>query len=56
LIKQCFVSFVYGKWKSLDTGAVPTENLPLKSHEVKHGNTRPGSCSRTSLKLQIVPK
>ena len=24
-----------GKRKALDTGAIPTENLPLKSHETK---------------------
>ena len=29
----CF--FIDGKRKTLDTGAVPTENLPVKSHETK---------------------
>lgn len=27
--------FVDGKRKTLDTGAVPTENLPMRSHEAK---------------------
>jgi hypothetical protein len=32
--------FVDGKRKSLETGAVPTENLPLKSHETKPSTRR----------------
>ena len=30
-----------GKRKALDTGAIPTENLPLKSHETKSTQRRP---------------
>ena len=30
-----------GKRKALDTGAIPTENLPLKSHEAKRTQRRP---------------
>ena len=30
-----------GKRKALDTGAIPTENLPLKSHETKRTQRRP---------------
>ena len=32
--------FVDGKRKSLETGAVPTENLPLKSHDIKPSTRR----------------
>ena len=33
--------FIDGKRKALDTGTIPTENLPLKSHETKSSTRRP---------------
>ena len=39
-IKTLLCIFVDGKRKTLDTGAVPTENLPQKSHETKPTSTR----------------
>ena len=39
-IKTLFCIFVDGKRKTRDTGAVPTENLPQKSHETKPTSTR----------------
>ena len=35
-----FISFVDVKRKTLETGAVPTENLPSKSHDSKPSSRR----------------
>ena len=49
-IKTLLCFFIDGKRKTLDTGAVPTENLPVRSHE-----TKPGSKRRVLVRQESVP-
>ena len=49
-IKTLLCFFIDGKCKTLDTGAVPTENLPIRSHE-----TKPSSKRRVLVRQESVP-